>query len=105
MEKLIRDLIPEIMEIDGKQCNYYTAEEVEYKERLLDKLVEEANEVKSAKNRDEVVEELADLLEVIQAIYETFNIKNKEVLDKKLEKLVLKGRFDRRLVGIFEENK
>ena len=46
--KLIRDRIPEIIQADGKQ---YSVEEVgdqEYKQALLDKLLEEAEEVHQA---------------------------------------------------------
>jgi len=65
--KLVRDRIPEIIRSGGKQCGIETMPEAEYRQALLQKLVEEAQEARQAAP-DELITELADLQEVIAAL-------------------------------------
>ena len=76
--KLIRDRIPEIIYADGKQAQIEIMSESEYRNALLEKLVEEAQEAAKAQD-DELVLELADIYEVIDAILVTWNISKNEV--------------------------
>ena len=62
--KLVRDRIPEIIKSDGKHCSTYVLSDDEYIKELDKKLNEEIVEYQTDKN----LEELADILEVIQAI-------------------------------------
>lgn len=61
--KLVRDLIPEIIEKAGKTCDVETLTNEKYLEMLDAKLDEELVEY----HKDQNIEELADLMEVIQA--------------------------------------
>lgn len=61
--KLVRDRIPEIIEGSGKECKIRILNEEEYMQMLDVKLDEELAEY----HKDQNVEELADLLEVIYA--------------------------------------
>lgn len=61
--KLVRDRIPEIIEESGKECKIRILNEEEYMQMLNVKLDEELAEY----HKDQNVEELADLLEVIYA--------------------------------------
>lgn len=63
-EKLVRDKIPEIL--DGKNVPYEKriADDTEYRNELIKKLVEEAEEFAT----DGSAEELADVLEVVDAL-------------------------------------
>ncbi len=61
--KLVRDRIPEIIEESGKECKIRILNEEEYIQMLDVKLDEELAEY----HKDQNVEELADLLEVIYA--------------------------------------
>lgn len=61
--KLVRDRIPEIIEESGKECKIRILNEEEYMQMLDVKLDEELAEY----HKDQNVEELADLLEVIYA--------------------------------------
>ena len=61
--KLVRDRIPEIIEKSGKFCVTRILENDEYIKMLDTKLDEELNEY----HKDQNIEELADLLEVIRA--------------------------------------
>lgn len=62
--KLVRDKIPEIIEEDGKTCKTYILSNEEYIVALEAKLNEEVAEYQADKN----LEEMADILEVLQAI-------------------------------------
>ncbi len=62
--KLVRDKIPEIIEADGKTCKTRILGDEEYLAALEEKLNEEVAEYQKDKN----LEEMADVLEVLQAI-------------------------------------
>lgn len=61
--KLVRDRIPEIIEASGNECKTMILSDAEYLKMLDAKLDEELAEY----HRDQNIEELADLLEVIRA--------------------------------------
>ena len=62
--KLVRDKIPEIIEADGKTCKTRILSNEEYIAALETKLNDEVAEYQADKN----LEEMADVLEVLQAI-------------------------------------
>lgn len=62
--KLVRDKIPKIIEADGKSCKTHILSNAEYIAALEEKLNEEVAEYQADKN----LEEMADVLEVLQAI-------------------------------------
>ena len=62
--KLVRDFIPEIIEADGKTCVCETLSDKDYLCLLDQKLNEELAQYQERKS----LEEIADLLEVIQAV-------------------------------------
>ncbi len=66
--KLVRDRIPEIIRASGKECRTTILNEDDYKKELHAKLREESQEYAAAGEPEEALEELADLLEVIQAL-------------------------------------
>ena len=96
-EKLVRDRIPEIIDQNGQKCctTYVTGDELN--QALKEKLVEEASEVANAFDK-ELITELADILEVIDALCKLNQI-NQETLNQiRAEKNRQRGSFDQ---GIF----
>ena len=71
--KLIRDCIPKIIRQAGRECKIETMSQSEYHQALLKKLIEEAKEAAEAKP-DNLMEELADIYEVIDAILANLKI-------------------------------
>lgn len=68
MGKLIRDRIPDIIVMSGRAANVKRLGDKAYRAALLDKLMEEAAELRQAENATAVLEEAADVLEVLISI-------------------------------------
>lgn len=64
-QKLVRDKIPDVISGDGQTAHVRILDDVEYRRRLFEKLVEEAQELL---NSDGDPSERADVQEVLQAI-------------------------------------
>ena len=94
--KLIRDRIPEIIRQARRKCKIETMSYTDYHQALLNKLVEEAKEAAEAKP-DNLVEELADVYEVIDAILANLEIDKGVVLTKQEQKRQDKGGFTKKL--------
>lgn len=71
--KLVRDRIPQIIREDGAEPVTYVADRDEYRLRLRAKLGEEVGEFLEA-DPDSAPEELADVLEVVQALAEEMGV-------------------------------
>lgn len=96
LNKLIRDKIPALIEKEGREFEVAIMEEAEYRRALLDKLVEEANEAAQAPP-DELIHELADLCEVLDAILTAFTIERKILQEEQLKRRHERGGFKERL--------
>ncbi|MBD1836644.1 nucleoside triphosphate pyrophosphohydrolase [Coleofasciculus sp. FACHB-501] len=94
--KLVRDRIPEIIEKSGYQYEVTTLSESEYRKALCQKLVEEAQEAATAEP-EELIKEIADLYEVVEAILVAYKIDKKSVLKLQEERRQSRGRFERRI--------
>ncbi|USX56214.1 nucleoside triphosphate pyrophosphohydrolase [Lentzea sp. HUAS12] len=71
--KLVRDLIPQIIEAEGRHPTTRILDEGPYRDALRAKLVEEAIEARDAP-RDRLPTELADIVEVISALLHTVEL-------------------------------
>lgn len=83
--KLIRDRIPKIIENDHKTCATRILNDEEYLRCLKSKLLEECHEVIDAEGED-IKKEIADVLEVLEALENTLHIDYQEVLSIKEKK-------------------
>lgn len=77
-DKLNRDRIPEIVAAGGKRAQVETMDESEFRRALLQKLIEEATEAQNA-TPEELATELADLLEVLDAVFVAFGLSESKV--------------------------
>ena len=87
--KLVRDLIPEVIKADGKECDIEIATEEERTKLLEAKLMEEVNEYIQDKN----LEELADVMEVLFGLAHNLGYLEEDLLNKRNEKLRARGGF------------
>ena len=88
--KAIRDKIPEIIKLSGKNCDVKKLNNSEFLVELEKKLIEELTEYQESKD----VEELADMLEVIYRISELRGITSNELENIKNEKAKKRGKFN-----------
>lgn len=96
--KLVRDRIPEL--IERGEASYVTRvlNDDEYKHALLEKIVEEAREVCDTKGeRKELIKEIGDVLEVIDAIVAAFELDRKEIEAIKTARKTSRGGFEKKI--------
>ena len=93
-DKLVRDKIPEIIKKKGKQVSTHQADQQEYLIKLTDKLQEEVDEFMADQN----LEELADILEVIQALCELMGYKYADLEKLRLNKKNDRGGFRQQII-------
>lgn len=92
--KLWRDKSIEIMESQGSKVHWRVLDDDNaFIEQLRKKLIEEAYEVASAKNRNELVEELADLFEVIDTLITISQLDKNQIYDAQKTKREERGSF------------
>lgn len=92
--KLVRDKIPEIIKAKGEAPIFHVADEAEYWTKLKAKLAEETGEFV----RDESINEVADVLEVIDAIIAYKNFDRVEIEAVKRKKFDERGGFGGRII-------
>ncbi len=91
--KLVRDNIPKIIIANGSTPKTRSLDDKEYLTALCNKLVEEAMEARD----NPVIEELADLLEVIMAIAKNIGYSFQQIEKVREKKKKLRGGFDKRI--------
>ena len=92
--KLVRDKIPEYIKSKGGGPVVHVADNVEYWQKLKEKLQEEVNEFIEAEN----AEEMADILEVIDAILNFKEFDKKELQKIKNKKAKERGKFKNKII-------
>ena len=94
--KLVRDWIPAIIESHGYRAVAHTPDEDSYRTALLAKLAEEAHEAQQA-TADDFPAELADVLEVLQALTAAFGLTWDQLQELAADKRAHRGGFRQRL--------
>ena len=92
--KLVRDRIPEIIEASGKTCVTEVLSDEEYLKMIDAKLDEELAEY----HKDQNIEELADLLEVIRAAAIARGYSVEELEKVRAEKAEKRGGFEKKIL-------
>lgn len=65
----------------------------EFKKALLEKLIEETDEVVAAESVDQIAKELADVYEVIDVIIKTYGLSKETIIEYQKEKRAHRGTF------------
>ena len=92
--KLVRDRIPEIIESSGKTCVTEILSDEEYLRMVDAKLDEELVEY----HKDQNIEELADLMEVIQACAVARGFTLEQLEQVRAEKAAERGGFEKKIL-------
>jgi len=107
MKKLVRDKIPEILVKKNRDHKTKTlTDDQQYLLALHDKLIEEVDEfiqASSSKDDERTKEELADVLEVIDALYKLKNYDANEIEALRLKKKSERGGFSKRVLLVLED--
>ena len=93
-KKLVRDRIPEIIEASGKTCTIEILSDENYLLMVDAKLDEELAEY----HKDQNIEELSDLLEVIYAATKARGYSIEQLDAVRAEKAAKRGAFDKKIL-------
>lgn len=102
--KLIRDKIPAKMDRGGAAHEIRQLGKKEFERELLKKVGEEASGLLAAKNRKELIEELADILDVVEEVRRYWKIQPSCILDKQKENARKKGGFKKKIFLVWSED-
>lgn len=101
--KLIRDKIPKIIKDDGWIPILKTLNKKEYLLALKKKVLEEANELINAKNKKDILDEIVDIQEILDALTLEIGLTKTEIKNQQKQKNKKRGAFKKRLFLIREE--
>jgi predicted house-cleaning noncanonical NTP pyrophosphatase (MazG superfamily) len=91
--KLIRSNLPERMKKEGVYLSGRPLTDEEFAKELKNKLVEEAGEVQDTQSREDLIKELADVMEVIETLTSLRGITKEEIEKERLLKCQINGHF------------
>ncbi|MEK7557972.1 MAG: nucleoside triphosphate pyrophosphohydrolase [Patescibacteria group bacterium] len=96
--KLVRDKIPEIIKREKRNPIIEVLSKEKFIIELFKKLLEESKElIKTKNNKTELIKEIGDVYEVIDAIINYYKINKKEVVSLKKERKTNRGGFNKRI--------
>lgn len=96
--KLIRDKIPKKITDKGEQCETWVLKnDQEFQQELLKKVAEEGSALARVRSRAELLDELGDLLETVDALKKLEKITEPELKLARKDNVARKGHFAKRL--------
>lgn len=102
--KLVRDKIVQIMEGHGSKLYSFPLNDQDFNKQLKIKLQEEAAEVQRTQTPQELIEELADVLEIVHALATLHNISDHDLAKAQEQKRKEKGGYNDRIFLTFAEH-
>jgi len=102
--KLIRDKIPEVIKASGGEGKIIELSPKRFENELKKKLVEESREVVKA-DKNEILNELADVLELTKSIGDHYKIKFSTIEKAQEEKRKKRGGFKKKLFLVWSTQK
>jgi len=103
--KLIRDNIPSIIMKDSKTCVVTVLNDDDFLIELKKKLIEESSEVSKAETRHDLINELADIQEIVDKLKDVYQIEQEEINVLQKNKALKNGKFDKKLFLISVDDK
>jgi predicted house-cleaning noncanonical NTP pyrophosphatase (MazG superfamily) len=101
--KLVRDKIPEIIAGSGRRYSIEVMEVESYRQALLEKLVEEAQEAAASTPGAALLTELADLREVLDAAAAAFGLTADQLSAEQARRRSERGSFAQRIKLLWTE--
>ncbi len=103
-QKLIRDKIPDIIKAAGGVGKFTVLSQKRFEEEIKKKLLEESKELAKAP-KEEILNELADVLELIKSIADHYKIRFSKVEEYQKEKRRKRGGFKKKLFLVWSTGK
>lgn len=92
--KLVRDLIPQVIEKAGSKFTSRTLDPSEHLTEIKKKLYEEVQEFRETITRQDALEELADILELIHAVLPIHEATYEDLEEIRIAKKEKRGGFE-----------
>lgn len=102
-DKLIRDKIPEIIRNDGWMPIIRVLKNKEYQIALKNKILEESGELVKAKSEKDIINEIIDIQELLDALGTELKLSKLEIKNLQKIKNKKRGSFKKKLFLIREE--
>ena len=102
--KLVRDRIPEIIEATGKKYTTRVLNDKEYIDELKKKSFEELQEYVETDTKEDAIEELADVLEIMHTLAEYHGSSMEEIEEVRRSKAAKRGGFKEKIYLIEVED-
>lgn len=103
--KLVRDKIPEIIKNKGNPFKISVLSDEDYRRALKLKMEEETKELIDAKTREDILNELADIQELVRSIAKNHDISAEMIENARQEKINERGGFEQRFLLEFVDEK
>ena len=103
--KLVRDKILDIIKADGLAYNSRVLKPEEHLTEIKAKLYEEVKEFDETSNKEDAIEEMADILELLHAALKVYNTDFAQLEAVRVKKKEKRGGFDEGLFLIDVEDK
>lgn len=95
LNKLVRDKIPSIVTKEGGSYSLKLLSPLQHRHEITKKLYEELDEYSHAKTKEEAIEELADMVELIYAALKLHDVTIEDFEKIRQDKKLLKGGFEK----------
>lgn len=102
--KLVWDNVPELIKEKGKECEVRVLDKEEFELELMRKVEEEASALPETTSRQELIDELADVVTCIEYIKNVKNITELELADALERHSRRKGRFENRFYLVWSSD-
>ena len=94
--KLVWDNVPDIIRAKGKDCEVRTLGDEEFRVELLKKVEEEASALPETTSKQELIDEIADVITVVEYIKKLEGISELDIADALERHARMRGRFERK---------
>jgi len=94
--KLVWDNVPDLIKEKGKECEVRTLDDDEFELEILKKVEEEASALPETGSRQELIDEIADVVTCVEYIKSIKNITELELADALERHARRKGRFEKK---------
>jgi predicted house-cleaning noncanonical NTP pyrophosphatase (MazG superfamily) len=95
--KLVRDKIPDVIASKGQVASFRQLGDQEFRLHLKLKLLEETTEAMEASSNGSLLDELADLVEVVEALTVDLGFTAAEIRARQEKKRAERGGFEKRI--------